>query len=201
MDKSMHIGIHLCNHLMSEAIYQLLVSNGYDHVAMGEDSNGFIPHVLLVDSTTLTRDLLHRYPEAKVLLVDTGMAMDTLCATLLSYRIHGTLSPDTDIHALKKALKAVSEGQVWINNASVQAVLRDAGDISRKGKIAHITGREREIIGCICQGLSNKEIARKLTVSPYTVKSHLNNIFTKVQVASRSQLMVLAKQHPLAPSV
>jgi len=200
MDKSIHIGIHLCNRLMSEAIYQLLVHNGYDHVAMSERSNGFTPHVLLVDSATLTRDLLARYLEAKVLLIDTGMEMDTLCATFLSYSIHGLLSPDAEIHALKKALRAITEGQTWINNESIKALLNDAGDISRKGTISHITDREREIIGYICHGLSNKEIARKLTVSPHTVKSHLNRIFTKVHIASRSQLMALTSRGLLTRS-
>ena len=82
----MHIGIHFGNHLMAEAIYQLLVKNGYDHVVTSESSNGFTPHVLLVDITTLKHDLLARYHEAKVLLIDTGMEADKLCATLLSSR-------------------------------------------------------------------------------------------------------------------
>ena len=194
MDKSMHIGIHLCNHLMAEAMYQLLVHNGYEHVAMSEGSNGSIPQVLLVDSTTLTHDLLARYPDSKVLLVDTGMEPDKLCATLLSYRIHGMLSPHTELHALKKALTEITEGQIWIDDESVKASLQDTGTLSRLGKGNGITRREREIIACICQGLSNKEIARKLTLSTCTVKAHLNHIFAKVKVTSRSQLMVLANQ-------
>src|SRR5271157_5361155 len=190
----MHIGIHLSNHLMAQAIYQLLVKNGYDHVVTSESppTNGFIPDVLLIDSTTLRQDLLARYPDAKVLLIDTGMEPEQLCATLLSYRIHGVLSPDTELHLFKKALTAISEGQVWIDNRTVKTLLHDAGNLSPKGKISHITSREQEIIECICQGLSNKEIAKTLSLSEHTVKAHLSTIFKKFNVTSRSKLVSLA---------
>ena len=172
----MNIGIHFGNHLMAEAIHQLLVTNGYDAVVASGRSpgNGFTPHVLLVDITALKHDLLTRYPDAKVLLMDTGTEPDKLCATLLSYRIHGVLPTDTDLPLFKKALAAIGEGKLWIDNGTVKALLHDAGNISPKGKISHITSREQEIIECICQGLSNKEIAQRLILSPHTVNSHLN---------------------------
>jgi LuxR family transcriptional regulator, positive regulator of biofilm formation len=198
----MNIGIHFSNHLMAEAIHQLLVKNGYDHVVTSGRSpaNGFTPHVLLVDITTLTHDLLARYPEAKVLLMDTGTEPEQLWVGLLSYRIHGVLSPHTELPLFKKALTAVSEGKLWIDNGEVKTLLSDTGDISRKGKIGHITRREQEIIKRIRQGLSNNEIARRLTLSPHTVKTHLNSIFRKLNVTSRSKLMALATERPLASS-
>jgi DNA-binding NarL/FixJ family response regulator len=181
---------------MAEAIYQLLVKNGYDHVVTNESSNGFIPHVLLVDITTLKHDLLARHPEAKVLLIDTGTEPEQLCATLLSYRVHGVLSPHTELHLFKKALTAISEGKLWIDDRAVKTLLHDAGNISQKGKISHITSREQEIIQCICRGLSNSEIARRLTLSPHTVKTHLNTIFKKLNITNRSKLMALATHRP-----
>jgi DNA-binding NarL/FixJ family response regulator len=197
-----HIAIHLSNQLIAEAIYQLLVTNGYDNVVVdGRCPANVAPDVLLVDSTTLTHDLLARYPTPKVLLMDTGMEPDKLCATLLSYRIHGVLSPRTEIPLFKKALTAVSEGKLWIDNGSARTLLHDAGNISQKGKISHITSREQEIIQCICRGLSNSEIARRLTLSPHTVKTHLNAIFKKLNVTSRTKLMALATHHPREVSV
>ena len=187
----MNIAIHLGNHLMADAVYQLLVKNGYDHVATIESSptNGFTPDVLLVDITTLRQELLAQYPEAKVLLMDTGIEPDKLCATLLAYRIHGILSPDTELNLFKKALKVVSEGQIWIENSSVKAVLHDRGIVSQRGAIGTITGREQEIIECVCQGLRNSEIARKLALSSHTVKAHLNRIFRKLNITNRSKLI------------
>ena len=174
---------------MSEAVYQLLVKNGYDHVVTSATTNGVTPDVLLVDITTLTQDLLAQYPEAKVLLIDTGIESDTLCTTLLSYRIHGILSPDTELNLFKKALKVVSEGQIWIENSSVKAVLHDRGIVSQRGAIGTISGREQEIIDCVCQGLSNKEIAVRLALSSHTVKAHLNRIFRKLNITNRSKLV------------
>ena len=147
--------------------------------------------MLLVDITTLGHGLLAQYPAAKVLLIDTGIEQDKLCATLLSNRIHGILSPHTELHLFKKALKVVSEGQIWIDNASVKAVLHDRGIVSQTGDIS---GREQEIIECICQGLSNKEIAQRLALSPHTVKAHLNRIFRKLNITSRSKLMTQTMQ-------
>ena len=198
----MTILIHLGNQLMAEAIYQLLITNGHDDVVVSGRSpaNGFTPGVLLVDTTTLSRGLLAQYPDAKILLIDTGMETEKLCAILRSYRIHGVLSPRTELQLLKKALKRVSEGEVWIDNGQVKALLQDTGAISRPGKISGITNREQEIIACICQGLGNKEIARSLGLSEHTVKSHLNSIFSKFHIKSRSKLITLAMQGPLARS-
>ena len=190
----MTIAIHLGSQLLSEAIQQLLARSGYDTVVVSgrPPTKGLTPDVLLVDSTTLRQDLLARYPDAKVLLIDTGMEPEQLCATLLSYRIHGVLSPDTELHLFKKALTAISEGQLWIDNGTVKTLLHDAGNLSPKGKISHITSREQEIIECICQGLSNKEIAKTLSLSEHTVKAHLSTIFKKFNVTSRSKLVSLA---------
>lgn len=198
----MHILIDLGSHLMSEAIFQLLVKNGYDHVVVNGKAprNAFTPHVLLVDITTLNHALLDRYPDAKVLLIDTGIEPEMLCATLLSYRIHGVLSADTELPLFKRALTAVNEGQIWIDNGSVKALLHDTGSLSQKGKISHISGREQEIIECIRQGLSNNEIAQKLTLSPHTVKAHLNRIFRKFNITSRSKLMALTMHSQHATS-
>ncbi len=113
---------------MAQALHQLLECNGYDIAVTSESSNGFSPDVLLVDSAMLTQDLLARYTDAKVLLIDIGTPPEQLFATFLSYRIHGILSPHTELHLFKKALTAVSEGQLWIDNRTVKALLHDAGN-------------------------------------------------------------------------
>lgn len=196
----MTILIDLGSQLMSEAIYQFLMANGYDNVVVSGRSpaDGFTPHVILVDITTVRHTLLSRYPEAKVLLVDTGVEPEKLLATLLSHPIQGLLSTRTEMPLLKKALKAITEGHIWIDNELVKALLQDTGALSKTGKINGITGREQEIIACVSQGLSNKEIAGRLVLSENTVKAHLNTIFKKLNITSRVKLMTLAVQSPLA---
>jgi len=194
----MNIMIHLSNDFIAEAISRLLVTNGYDDVVVSGRSptNGFRPHVLLVDVTTVKYDLLSQYPQAKVVLIDTGVEPEELCATVFAYRIHGVLSPDTELHLLKKALNVVTKDQLWIDNGSVKALLHDRETFSESGRI---TAREQEIIGHVRQGLSNKEIAQRLALSPCTVKVHLNRIFGKLSIASRSKLMALALDRPQTP--
>jgi len=66
--------------------------------------------------------------------------------------------------------------------------------------IRAISGREGEVITLVCQGLRNKEIARKLGVSEHTVKARLNQIFKKFHITGRSQLIALALDRRLCSS-
>ena len=196
----MHIFVDLSNRMIAEAVYQLLLKMGYGNVATSgkPPANGSIPDMLLVDIATLTQELLTRYPGAKVLLMDTGMEKEKLYATLLSYRIHGVLSPTMELHLLKKALDAVHEGQIWIDNGSVKALLHKAASMTETG---YVSDREKDIIQGVCQGLSNTEIAQSLALSPHTVKAHLNRIFRKLNIKRRSQLVSLNMQDGQATSV
>ncbi len=196
----MNILIQLSNHLISDAIGQLITANGYEVKSGGEHINGFNPHVIVVDVATLKPDLLALYPDAKVLLIDTGMESEKLCATLLSYRLHGVLSPRAEVHLFRKALTAITEGQIWIDNGSVKALLHENGAISRTGRISGITDREKEIIEYVCRGYGNKEIALKLSMSEHTVKTHLSTIFRKFNIRSRAKLITLAMDSPFAAS-
>jgi DNA-binding CsgD family transcriptional regulator len=60
--------------------------------------------------------------------------------------------------------------------------------IIKKGKI-NLSPKEREIAHLVCQGLTNKEIAVKLSLSEQTVKAHLNRVFKKFNISNRSQLV------------
>lgn len=189
----MNILIHISNQLISEAIKQLLSKNGYDDVLIkGHGAvNGFKPSVILVDISTINEKVFQMYPDAKVLLMDTGIEKEKIIMTLLSYKIHGILSTQTEISLFRKALKVVSEGQIWIDNSTVKTFLHDSGVISKSGKINGVTNREKEIVELVVQGHTNKEIAERLFVSEHTIKAHLNRIFRKFNATSRSKLITL----------
>jgi LuxR family transcriptional regulator, positive regulator of biofilm formation len=189
----MRILIHIGNTLICEAVKQLLTKNGYSDVTVYEQgkTNGFSPEVVLADISTVNESLISSYPAAKILLMDTGVEKEKIITTLLSYKIHGILSTDTELHLLKKALLIVSQGQIWIDNSTVKTFLHESGIMSKTGKISGITGREKEIIEFVCQGFTNKEIANRLALSEHTVKAHLNRIFKKFNATSRSKLITL----------
>jgi DNA-binding NarL/FixJ family response regulator len=192
----MNILISLSNKLICEALYDLLKKEENENkIIVADDKNNadnFRPDVILVDLNNINQKLFSRYPEAKIILIDTGIKQEDIIATLVSYKIHGVLSPRTDLYLFKKALKAVSKGEIWIDNSTVKAFLHNTGLLSRTGKINGVTEREKEIIDQVCQGCRNKEIASRLFVSEQTVKAHLNRVFRKLNVSNRSQLTALA---------
>lgn len=92
--------------------------------------------------------------------------------------------------------------------ARIEAVLRrsewtkqagNSGELSfkAKSKLQTLTGREREVLTLVAKGANNKDIAEKLTLREVTIKSHLNSIFKKLSVTSRTQAVLLAMQMEL----
>lgn len=197
----MNIIISLSNNLICEALYDLLKKEENENkIIVADDKNNadnFRPDVILVDLNNINQKLFSRYPEAKIILIDTGIKQEDIISTLVSYKIHGVLSPGTDLHLFKKALEAVSKGEIWIDNSTVKAFLHNTGLLSMTGKINGITEREKEIIEQVCQGCRNKEIASRLFVSEQTVKAHLNRVFRKFNISNRSQLVAITMNNKI----
>ena len=95
------------------------------------------------------------------------------------------------VQTLMDAVRAVADGQVWMPpnlQASMATALREP---SRDP----LTPREREIVELVARGLRNAEVAKKLGITEDTVKSHLNNVFQKLNVRDRVQLTLYALRH------
>src|SRR5262249_57573560 len=76
--------------------------------------------------------------------------------------------------------------------------LHDSEPVRPSPLLATLTDREREVVALVADGMSNTEIARQLTLSPLTVKTHANHAMTKLGARDRAQLVVLAYQTGLA---
>jgi two-component system response regulator NreC len=200
---SIKIALAFSNTLFSEGISKLLeqerdfsVAKAIDSCAdcdiMKLESQGVT--IILTDFITLYNGFAGiEAPGRKVnfILLDTNCGMENIVAAILNKKISGVLLSNAGTSLLKKAIRSVAKGEVWIDKKTFKNILHGINAID---KVKHITlsGREKEVVGLIGKGFRNKEIAQKLNISEPTVKTHLNRIFQKLSVKSRSELISYA---------
>jgi DNA-binding NarL/FixJ family response regulator len=102
--------------------------------------------------------------------------------------------------AAKELLAEVRAGR--LDGDAVNAVLRAAGHRApaRREGLGGLTPREVEVLSLLARGLANKEIARRLGVTPKTASNHIEHIYTKIDVGSRAAATLYATQHGLVGS-
>jgi DNA-binding NarL/FixJ family response regulator len=90
----------------------------------------------------------------------------------------------------------VHAGERWVDPGAMTRVLQatPAADAPGNGRAATLTGREREVVRMIAAGLRNRDIGERLSISENTVKVHLHNIYEKLGVEGRMELLLLAQE-------
>jgi DNA-binding NarL/FixJ family response regulator len=161
------------------------------------------PHVVLVsssleESTTLgfdlTRQVCASHPETKVvLIVDTSNRSEVVEAFRCGAQ--GIFSRAQSSKTLAKCVINVHQGQVWASSAELRYLLeafREAEPLqvldSRGEEI--LSKREQDVVRCVAEGLSNREIASRLKLTEHTVKNYLFRIFDKLGVSSRVEVVL-----------
>jgi DNA-binding NarL/FixJ family response regulator len=104
----------------------------------------------------------------------------------------GYVLKDTGIEDLRAAIAQVLAGQTAIPLELVNAALRQPAPARGGDAVSSLTARERGVLDLVARGMTNKEIARHLAISPATVKAHVERIIAKLGVADRTQAAVLA---------
>jgi DNA-binding NarL/FixJ family response regulator len=105
------------------------------------------------------------------------------------------------------AIRTVARGDALLSPSATRGLiarflrLHDSEPVRASPLLATLTDREREVVALIAEGMSNPEIARQLTLSPLTVKTHANHAMTKLGARDRAQLVVLAYQTGLSSGV
>ena len=135
-------------------------------------------------------------PRAAVLIItmfDDDTVFTAVRAGTRGYLLKGAQGDET-----LRAIRAVANGEV-IFSPGVAAQMMDffargVPGVSYAMPFPELTPREREILGLLAQGLSNGAIAEKLVLSPKTVRNQVSTIFSKLQVASRSEAIVKARE-------
>jgi NarL family two-component system response regulator LiaR len=102
------------------------------------------------------------------------------------------LLKDARPEKLVQAIRDASQGRGSIDSGVMQA-LRKKETVGQD-----LTARERQVLALLAAGLSNKEIAEKLTLSPGTVRLHVSNVLTKLGAPNRTSAAIIALKHGLA---
>jgi len=191
----MKIIISLGSFLLEKALQDQLqeVSEITDVVLLNSTSTPetFDPDFLITDVYTIKQKRPACLSGAKMVFLDYGLSEDSIACLIITNKIDGIMTPDTDIQLLLKAFHAMQKGQMWIDNCKIKALVNFA-DNSKDSVIAgSLSNKEREIVINISQGLTNKEIGSQLFISEQTVKTHINSIFKKLNVTRRTQLVPL----------
>jgi DNA-binding NarL/FixJ family response regulator len=159
-----------------------------------------------LDGAGVTAALAEQAPSVRVLILTT-YADDDAVLPALRAGAAGYLTKDTTSEALIAAVGEVAAGRTVLDTA-VQARLVEllrtpgppAGEQSRAAEKSRegLTPREIDVVRLVADGLSNKQVARRLFVSEATVKTHLNHVLAKLDVEGRPGLVAWAWRHGLA---
>ncbi|WP_017238517.1 response regulator [Streptomyces sp. SS] len=175
-------------------------SDGAEGVARAEELR---PDVVLMDvkmpgtdGIEALRRLREHANPARVLIVTSFTEQRTVVPALRAGAC-GYVYKDIDPDALAAAIRSVHAGHVLLQPEVAGALLAQDDSPGGTGRGTTLTEREREVLGLIADGRSNREIARALVLSEKTVKTHVSNILMKLDLADRTQAALWAVRHGL----
>ena len=162
------------------------------------------PRVLLMDVRMPGLDGLAAAEQVRALspatavVLLTSVADDGCIRRALRAGATGFLLKDGSPRELVAAVRAVAAGEAMLSPAITRRVLERIVDIDpepverARSLVGHLTGREREVLGLLAQGMGNLQIARKLYLSEGAVKAHVSRLLTKLSCDNRVQAAILA---------
>lgn len=144
----------------------------------------------------LVRELRGTCPETRaVMLLDSSER--SLVVEAFRAGARGIFSRNSSLKLLAKCICCVSQGQIWANSNELRYLLDALGEalplrvIDAKGSEL-LSRREQEVVRCVAEGMSNREIAQRLGLTEHTVKNYLFRIFDKLGVSKRVEVVLYA---------
>lgn len=143
----------------------------------------------------------HRHARVIVL---TGVRDTEMHSAAVRLGAMGVVLKQQPPDVMVKAIEKVHAGQIWLDRALVASVLTSFSHEAvpspidpEQSKLRTLTERESQVIALICEGLQNKHIGQRLSISETTVRHYLTSIFDKLGVANRLELVIYAYRHQL----
>ena len=187
-------------------------SDGHQALAMTQE---LLPDIVLMDikmgdwdGVTATRRVRNSVPSARVIIL-TNHDEDELVFSSIRAGASGYLLKEVTGTQLANAIRTVADGYSLIYPSVAKRVLDEFGQLRSSGAARpaddeqgyrDLTPRERDVLGQVANGLSNKEIGGQLGISERTVKTHITNIFSKLELSDRTQAALYAHKRGLVQS-
>jgi DNA-binding NarL/FixJ family response regulator len=159
-----------------------------------------------VDGVEATRNILAELPRTRVIVLTTYADDDSVFAALEA-GARGYLTKDATAAEIQHAIQTVYAGEALLDPSVQRRLIERAlapsstpspASVSTGAYPDGLTQREAEVLREIAAGLSNREIAERLVISEATVKTHVNNIFSKANLRDRAQAVVYALHNGIA---
>ncbi len=145
-------------------------------------------------------DMIRRAPNAK-LVVQVSENSEDFIVDLYRRGVRGVISRAISPDLLVRCIRKIAEGETWIDNQSVSWVIEayrsQASTLTNPRLQPRLSPKELSIIGCVTQGMRNKEIAYKIGTTEQVVKNYLRKIYDKLGVSDRLELALYCLHHQL----
>ena len=177
-------------------------ANGGEAIARGEELK---PDVVLMDlvmpemdGVAATREIKARFPNVKILAL-TSFVNDAQITPARQAGASGYLLKDIAAEDLRNAIRAAPRGETPLAPPVAEKLIEGVTAPREDTRLLdQLTEREREVLALLGCGLSNKEIAAKLSISEKTVKFHVSDVLSKLGLGDRTQAALFASKHGLA---
>ncbi|WP_234122450.1 response regulator transcription factor [Clostridium hydrogenum] len=155
----------------------------------------------ICDGVKATKIIKNEFPNVKILVLTT-FKDDEYIFDAMKFGANGYILKDTSYDVIIDAVKSVYKGNVVVNPEVASLMVcglnkNQQGDLENIKDKYKLTDRQIEIIICIGSGLSNKEIAEKQYVTEGTVKNHITEILSKLEMRDRTQIAIFALKNNL----
>ena len=149
------------------------------------------------DSLRVAGKVMKEFPDSKVIVMDL-LPVDEDIVEFTNAGVAGFILKDATLEDLVNTIRTVAEGArvlpPRVRGTLFSRIAREAVAKGRPNALraVRMTPREREVINLIAEGLSNKEIAERLRIATYTVRSHVRNVMEKLMLHTRLQIAAYA---------
>ena len=196
------------DHLQIHTVVQATLNSTPDFKLVGQGANGqdaialceqYKPDIVLMDvvmpimdGIEATKILHEQYPETKILVLSSFHDHESVY-TMLRNGAVGYLTKDSLAQDLVETIRTTFQGKMVFSPDIVEQLVSSP----HPAVDFHLTDRELEVLVLLAEGLTNQHTALKLSISISTLKFHMNNIYEKLGVQTRSEALVLAAKNNL----